>query len=91
VGSLTQKSLAAGNSVGSPYVILFQSVIKLPAEETESFYSKVGAIRNQHPYVIHYVSAKGGKMFDSGEKKNLAGGFTTILGVKRLCILLWIY
>ena len=31
--------------------------------------TKVGAIRNRHPYVITYVSAKTRKIFDSGKKK----------------------
>ena len=41
--------------------------------------TKVGAIRNRHPYVITYVSAKTRKIFDSG-KKNLGG---TIFGTKQ--------
>ena len=35
--------------------------------------SKVDAIRNQHPYVINYVSAKRGKIFNSRGKKFLEG------------------
>ena len=30
---------------------------------------KVGVIRNQHPYVIDYVSAKSGKIFNFRKKK----------------------
>ena len=37
-------------------------------------FHKVDAIRNQHPYVINYVSAKSGKIFDSREKKFFWGG-----------------
>jgi hypothetical protein len=43
---------------------------------------KVDAIRNQHPYVINYVSAKRGKIFDSREKKIFGGGSRTIFSTK---------
>jgi hypothetical protein len=46
---------------------------RTPMTET----SKVGAIRNQYAYVINYVSAKIGKIFDAGRKKKLASGLTT--------------
>ena len=45
--------------------------------------AKVDAIRNQHPYVINYVSTKRGKIFDSREKKkNLEGGLGQFLAPK---------
>ena len=37
-------------------------------EEINVILVKVGAIRNQHPYVIDYVSAKTCKIFDSRKK-----------------------
>ena len=43
--------------------------------------SKVDAIRNQHPYVIDYVSAKSSKIFGSREKKNLKGGLVQFLAL----------
>ena len=49
---------------------------------TELIVGKVDAIRNQHPYVISYVSAKHGKIFDSREKKNLEEGLGQFLAPK---------
>jgi hypothetical protein len=49
---------------------------------------KVGDIRNQHPYVINYVSAKSGKIFDSREIFFFGGRSSTIFSTKSKLILL---